>query len=249
MAPQSKIQNPKSKIGADTLLSKQPPLIRWMFSSIAGRYDFLNHLLSFGLDLWWRAKTVQWSGAGQGDRILDLCCGTGDLALAFRRRGRGGEVVGADFARPMLALARRKGGSGAARWVQADALMLPFRDESFDVTAVAFGVRNFGSLPRGLAEICRVVRRGGKVVVLEFSRPSLPVFRGLYGMYIGRILPRIAGVFFRGRIGAYEYLPRSIVGFVDAEELAEAMRRAGLAGVVVHRLTLGIVSVCTGIKT
>ncbi|NOZ22471.1 MAG: class I SAM-dependent methyltransferase, partial [Planctomycetes bacterium] len=138
--------NRQPRIAASALLSKQPSLIRRMFSAIAGRYDFLNHLLSFGLDRRWRAKTVRCK-AKPGDRILDLCCGTGDLAGAFKRHIGDCQIVGADFVRPMLAIAVQKSHGRTASWVQADALMLPFRDGQFDVAAVAFGVRNFSSLP------------------------------------------------------------------------------------------------------
>jgi len=187
-------------------------------------------------------------GAKPGDRILDLCCGTGDLADAFKRHVRDCRIVGADFARPMLAIADQKSHGRTACWVQADALMLPFRDGHFDIAAVAFGVRNFSSLSRGLAEMSRVVRGGGKAAILEFSRPSGPVFGRIYDFYIRRALPVIARAFFRGRIDAYEYLPRSIMGFLDEGGLAEEMRKCGLTDTDVHLLTLGIMCACIGTK-
>ncbi|NOZ22318.1 MAG: class I SAM-dependent methyltransferase, partial [Planctomycetes bacterium] len=131
---------------------------------------------------------------------------------------------------------------------QADALMLPFRDGQFDVAAVAFGVRNFSSLPLGLAEMGRVVRGGGGTVVLEFSRPSGPVFGRIHDFYIRRVLPLVARVFFRGRIDAYKYLPRSIMGFLDERELAEEMGKCGLTDMDVQRLTLGTVCAYIGTK-
>jgi len=191
---------------------------------------------------------VRLSGAKPGDCILDLCCGTGDLAGAFKQHVGNCEIVGADFARPMLAIADQKGHGRTASWVQADALMLPFRDEQFDVAGVAFGVRNFSSLPPGLAEMSRVIRKRGRATVLEFSRPSGPVFGRIYDFYIRRVLPVTARIFFRGRMDAYEYLPLSIMGFLAEEGVAEEMGKCGLTDVDVHRLTLGAVCVYIGTK-
>ena len=222
-----------------------------MFGRIAPRYDLLNRLLSLSLDRSWRRRAARELNAAEGERILDLCCGTGDLAIEIARGGRAGLVVGCDFSHPMLVragskLRRRKPG---ARWAlaEADGLRLPFAPETFEGAGVAFGVRNFQDLDLGLREILRVLRPGGRLVVLEFSRPRSGAFARLYGVYLNRILPRLGdGV--SGNRGPYGYLARTIGGFPDAASLAGRIREAGFAAVGWLPLTGGIVAVHTARK-
>jgi len=227
--------------------------VREMFSRIAPRYDLLNHLLSFQLDRAWRARAVRRLRArlsGPGLRIVDLCCGSGDLTLALAAAAHPAAlVIGGDFARPMLAEARRKiGRRGAAvELIEADALGLPFRDGSVDVVTIAFGLRNLADYGRGLAEMLRVLRPGGLALLLEFSKPPNPLFARLYGFYAGRILPAVGG-WISGCREAYAYLPASVNRFPGAAELAELMRRVGFAEVCFERLSGGIVALHTGLK-
>jgi len=203
--------------------------VREMFSSIAPRYDVANIVLSFGLDRLWRRAAVRESGAGAGARVLDCATGTGDLALAFRRAvGATGTVVGTDFCEPMLAPARQKAhraGLGDVRFEVADVLALPFPEASFDVASIAFGIRNVDDPVRGLREMARVVRPGGRVVVLEFGQPE-GAFGALYRLYSRVLMPRIGGLL-TGNRSAYEYLPRTAAAFPAGEQFLELMDRSG----------------------
>lgn len=227
--------------------------VREMFSRIAPRYDLLNHLLSFHLDRTWRARTVRRVRARlavPGVRVLDLCCGSGDLTLALAAAAHPASlVIGSDFARPMLDAARRKGARRRAGIVllEADALALPFKDGSIDVLTVAFGFRNLTSYERGLAEMLRVLRPGGLAALLEFSQPPSPFFARAYGFYANRILPAIGGLI-SGAPEAYSYLPASVNRFPEAPELAEMMRQAGFLEVRFERMSRGIVALHTGVK-
>ena len=170
--------------------------VRRMFSEIAGRYDFLNHLLSLGVDHYWRWRTVRRVPPTSTAPILDLCTGTGDLALAYLRAGGGKTpVVGADFCHEMLvvgeAKARRAGANGQLNFLEADAQRLPLPDDHFQIVCVAFGLRNITDTDRGLREMARVCRPGGRVAVLEFSQPGWQPFRAIYGWYFRNVLPRI----------------------------------------------------------
>jgi demethylmenaquinone methyltransferase/2-methoxy-6-polyprenyl-1,4-benzoquinol methylase len=234
-------------------VDKSADRIRDMFGQIAGRYDFLNHLLSAGIDRRWRRKTVRLA-APQGDApILDVCTGTGDLALAYWRAAKGRvRVVGADFCHPMLAIAREKcqrvGAAGQVELVEADAVRLPFPSDRFQVVCVAFGLRNVSDTDRGLAEMVRVCRPGGRVAVLEFSLPRGRLLGSLYGWYFHRLLPRIGQAVARNRLEAYNYLPASVGEFPQAEALCRRMESAGLRDVVCHRLTFGVASLYVGLK-
>jgi demethylmenaquinone methyltransferase/2-methoxy-6-polyprenyl-1,4-benzoquinol methylase len=215
-----------------------------MFGQIAPRYDFLNHLLSFSLDHVWRRRTAERFRhvlARPEARVLDLCCGTGDLAIALDRgraavaRNSGGSrfpVIGVDFARPMLERAdgkvRRRG--HAAAFIAGDALKLPFNEATFDLVATAFGFRNLANYRQGLAEIARVLKRGGEAGILEFSEPESGVMAGLFRFYFRRIVPRIGGAI-SGSGEAYSYLPGSVAKFPSPTELAALMREAGFAEV------------------
>jgi demethylmenaquinone methyltransferase/2-methoxy-6-polyprenyl-1,4-benzoquinol methylase len=224
--------------------------VRGMFARVARRYDLANHVLSFNMDRLWRARTVRRVGpilARPDARILDICCGTGDLLLALDRQCRT-PVLGSDFCHPMLVAAREKVARRGARagLFEADALRLPLRDASLDLITVAFGFRNLANYRAGLAEMRRVLRPGGMAAILEFSQPPNPVFAALYHFYSRRVLPLIGGAL-SGSRDAYTYLPESVRKFPSAEELAEEMRRAGFEEVRYERLTGGIVALHLGV--
>jgi demethylmenaquinone methyltransferase/2-methoxy-6-polyprenyl-1,4-benzoquinol methylase len=221
-----------------------------MFAGIARRYDFLNHFLSMGTDIYWRKRVLRRMSAltrdGEG-RILDLCCGTGDLALELARHW---EVVGCDFCHPMLVLAgqkiRRAGdGRRSVLLVEGDALHLPFADASFRAVTVAFGVRNFADIARGLREILRVLEPGGVLGVLEFSHPVAPVFRSVFRFYFQRILPRL-GRWISGDAFAYTYLPASVGDFPKADELRRVMQDGGFVETSFERYTGGVAAFHVG---
>ena len=219
--------------------------VRGMFARVARRYDLANHLLSFNIDRLWRARTVRRVRPileRPGARVLDICCGTGDLTLALARECRA-SVLGSDFCHPMLVAAR---GKGAACLFEADALRLPLRDASLDLVTVAFGFRNLANYGAGLAEMCRVLRPGGMAAILEFSQPPNPVFASLYHFYSRRILPLIGGAL-SGSRDAYTYLPESVRKFPSAEALAEQMRLAGFSEVRYERFTGGIATLHLGV--
>jgi demethylmenaquinone methyltransferase/2-methoxy-6-polyprenyl-1,4-benzoquinol methylase len=206
-----------------------PQTVRAMFGSIAGRYDRANTVLSGGIHHLWRRKLVAWSGVRAGDRVLDCATGTGDLAIAFARAaGPTGEVIGTDFSAEMLVpapeKARRRGVS--VRFEQADVTALPYGDASFDVSSIAFGIRNVADRLAGLREMARVVKPGGRVMVLEFGQPTAPLLRPLFGVYSRKVLPWIGGVV-TGNRAAYDYLDRSAGAFPCGEAFAAIMRETG----------------------
>ncbi|MCP4093997.1 MAG: bifunctional demethylmenaquinone methyltransferase/2-methoxy-6-polyprenyl-1,4-benzoquinol methylase UbiE [Planctomycetes bacterium] len=202
--------------------------IQAMFGEIAPRYDFLNRLLSFGIDRAWRRRTIATLNLPQGSEVLDLCCGTGDLALAFADSGAA--VCGADFTLPMLQAALRKGHKQeqTVRWLQADAQALPFADNSFDAVTIAFGIRNVEDPQRGLRECRRVLRPGGRLAILEFFPIPNPIWRGMFRFYFLHVLPLIAKVVRAGRTGAYRYLPESVDNFATPEEFRQWMEETGM---------------------
>lgn len=225
--------------------------VRDMFGRVAPRYDLLNHLLSFNLDKRWRARTVDRVEAQltrPGARVLDLCCGTGDLLLAMEER-RGSPILGSDFCHPMLVEAQRKLVEGRLRspLFEADALSLPLAENSIDLITVAFGFRNFANYEAGLRELLRVLKPGGVLAILEFSQPSNRVFGALYNFFSTRVLPRVGGMV-SGSPDAYQYLPESIRKFPGAEVLAEAMRSNGFSKVEFERMTGGAVALHLGWK-
>jgi demethylmenaquinone methyltransferase/2-methoxy-6-polyprenyl-1,4-benzoquinol methylase len=215
--------------------------VRAMFDAIAPTYERVNRTLSAGRDAYWRRRAVELARVGPRDRVLDLACGTGDFARAFAL-ARPARVVGCDFSENMLSLAARRG-RHAIHWCRADALALPFTDASFDVVSCAFGVRNFDSLAAGLREAARVLSPGGRIVILEFSRPASRVAGALYLVYLHRVLPRLAAWISGDRSGAYRYLPQSVSSFVDTRGMSEALAAANLARVDATPLTIGIVTV------
>jgi demethylmenaquinone methyltransferase/2-methoxy-6-polyprenyl-1,4-benzoquinol methylase len=233
-------------------IDKSPRRIRQMFGEIARRYDLLNDLLSAGMDRWWRRRTVRLAPPDGEGSVLDVCTGTADLALAYWRAGGGRlRVVGADFCRPMLAIGREKccrAGAAGLTLVEADAQQLPFADNVFQVVSVAFGLRNLSDLDRGLREMARVCRPGGRVAVLDFGLPRGRLLRKLYGWYFRRLLPWIGQTLARNRQGAYNYLPASVGEFPQREALVARMKEAGLREVRYHPLTWGIAGLYVGIK-
>lgn len=215
-----------------------------LFRRVAPRYDFLNRLLSFRRDVGWRRFAARHSGLAAGDRALDVATGTGDLAFDLARvTGPSGHVVGVDFSVDMLDIARMKadqnGMAPLCTFVHGNALELPFDDDSFNAATIAFGLRNVVDRERCLQEMRRVVRPGGRVLVLEFSQPQWPVFRQLYLFYFQRLLPLI-GRIVQGDADTYQYLPDTVLKFPDQETLAATMRSLGFNNVRYHNLTGGI---------
>ena len=223
--------------------------VRAMFDEIAPRYDLLNHLLSMNIDKRWRARVVrELEGvlAREGARALDLCCGTGDLSLALRSAYPPAEIVGLDFSGRMLARAAGKAAPGGPLpLVQGDATTVPFPDASFDAVTIAFGLRNLSSVEAGLEEIRRLLRPGGRAVVLEFSKPVLPLFREAFNFYFANVLPRIGGAV-SGSMGAYSYLPASVKVFPDQRRLAAMMEGAGFSAVRYRNFSGGIAAAHVG---
>jgi demethylmenaquinone methyltransferase / 2-methoxy-6-polyprenyl-1,4-benzoquinol methylase len=219
-----------------------------MFNSIARRYDLLNHLLSGGIDVYWRRRALACVRQQRPRRILDLATGTADFALAAWSL-HPDCVVGVDAAVEMLRLGQlktaRSGRSEQQLLLAGDAEQLPLRHGSFDLVMGAFGVRNFGDIPAGLTEAWRVLRPGGELLVLDFSEPSMPLFRSLYRWYFTSVLPFVGGLI-SGDRGAYAYLPESVRTFPQGEAFAGLMRQAGFHQVRVTRLTLGICSIYYG---
>ena len=210
-----------------------------MFDRIAPVYDVMNRVMTAGLDGRWRRETAT-AAVSPGDRVLDLCCGTGDLALASARAG--GQVTGLDFSERMLERARRK--SGEIEWVQGDALALPFEDDSFDAATVGFGVRNLEDLDRGLAELARVLHPGGRLGVLEITRPQ-GLLSPFYSVWFGGVVPVLGKLLPGG--SAYTYLPASVKRFPGPEDLARFLREAGFSDVRYRLFAGGIVALHTGV--
>lgn len=225
--------------------------VRGMFGRIAPRYDLLNHLLSLNIDRYWRAHTaarVSHILKCPEARVLDLCCGTGDLMLSLARAGRA-RVFGSDFCHPMLAAASSKAREKhtPCGLFEADALVLPVADESLDLITIAFGFRNLANYSNGLRELARVLKPGGTLAILEFSQPPNPVLSRLYDFYSKSILPTLGG-WISGSRDAYTYLPESVRKFPSAERLADHMRETGFESVEFERLTAGVVALHLGVR-
>jgi demethylmenaquinone methyltransferase / 2-methoxy-6-polyprenyl-1,4-benzoquinol methylase len=236
-----------------SLVDKREARIRRMFAAIAPSYDLLNHLLSLNIDRLWRRRTTRLVAPRGTGPILDLCTGTGDLALAYDRAAGGKlPIIGADFCHPMLvravAKAERPRVSRQVRFLEADAQRLPFPDDCFQIAAVAFGLRNVTNTDRGLAEMVRVTRPGGQVAILEFSQPQSSFLGRLYRFYFSHILPCVGQAISRSRDNAYHYLPASVLAFPDGEALAERLRRHGLVDVHFRPFTFGIATLYVGTK-
>ena len=225
------------------------PEIRNMFARIVHRYDLLNHLLSFQIDRYWRMRAVRRAQVEESDRVLDVCAGTGDLAIALAKRAPRGSVVASDFCTEMLSRiapkAERKGLGGRIGVGTADCQRLPFEDASFDVVTVAFGIRNVADPGRGLDEMTRVLAPGGRLVILEFSYPESFVGRVLYGGY-RCVIPAIGKLFLGGDEEAYRYLNESVRDFASRVKLDRLLEERGLANVRRTTHTLGIAQIVSG---
>jgi demethylmenaquinone methyltransferase/2-methoxy-6-polyprenyl-1,4-benzoquinol methylase len=217
---------------------RNPEQVRLIFGRIARRYDLANHLLSGGLDFWWRRRASEIVRQWNPRRVLDLATGSGDLALTIARKLPRAEITGADFCREMLEVARTK---GLTNTIVADALRLPFPEASFDAVTVAFGLRNMAGWGAALAEMARVLDRGGHLLVLDFSMPSGP-WRALYRLYLHRYLPLVAGIV-TGEKEAYAYLGASIEKFPSGEEMCALLRTNGFRDTTAQPLSGGIVTI------
>jgi demethylmenaquinone methyltransferase / 2-methoxy-6-polyprenyl-1,4-benzoquinol methylase len=230
--------------------------VRQMFTSIAPRYDLLNHVLSFNVDrLWWRrtARTFRHILAHPNARVLDLCCGTGDMTFALCRAGSSTKIFGADFSHAMLLRALQKsrrssqnGRQSTPAWIEADALTLPFPNAHFDLVTSAFGFRNLADYDAGLREIARVLKPGGECGILDFGEPK-GVMGSLYRIYFKKVLPRI-GTMISGVRGPYAYLPASVERFPQPQEMQDRMRRAGFTEATWTPYTFGIAGLYRGRK-
>jgi demethylmenaquinone methyltransferase/2-methoxy-6-polyprenyl-1,4-benzoquinol methylase len=225
-------------------LDKSGAKVRAMFGGIAARYDFLNHLLSGNQDKRWRRRAVRLLSPRRGETILDLCCGTGDLGLEILKQQARCRVVGADFAVPMLHIAAQKStvdSDAKLRFVAADALCLPFADAHFNAATVGFGARNFQETARGIDELLRVLKPGGRLVILEFMRPTNPILVYGFGLFFKRILP-IIGRMISQHDAAYDYLPASVDGFYSRPEFEQLLRERGFTNIRSFDYTGGIAS-------
>ncbi|HEY2881024.1 MAG TPA: bifunctional demethylmenaquinone methyltransferase/2-methoxy-6-polyprenyl-1,4-benzoquinol methylase UbiE [Pirellulales bacterium] len=234
-------------------VDKSETRVRRMFGEIAPRYDLLNHVLSGGVDKYWRWKTVRRVPPRGNAPILDICTGTGDLALAYAKRlPPGANIVAADFCPEMLTIGREKASraqlDGRLTFIEADAQQLPLEDNRFQIVCVAFGLRNVTDTDRGLREMTRVCRPGGRVAVLEFSTPRRQPMRGIYRWYFRHILPKVGQMLARNNSAAYNYLPESVGEFPDGEALCQRMRAAGLSDVKYWPLTFGVATLYVGVK-
>jgi demethylmenaquinone methyltransferase/2-methoxy-6-polyprenyl-1,4-benzoquinol methylase len=212
-----------------------------MFNAIAPRYERTNTICSAGRDAYWRNRAVQLAAIRSDDDVLDIACGTGDFTRAFAR-AHPRSVTGCDFAHQMLIRAAQTPGP-SHQWVEADALRLPFHDATFSLVSCAFGVRNFVDLDGGLAEMYRVLKPGGRTVILEFARPKSLIMRTVYELYSSRIMPWAASRISGDQSGAYRYLPRSVVSFQGAEQMRDCMKKAGFDTFSATPLTFGVATV------
>jgi demethylmenaquinone methyltransferase/2-methoxy-6-polyprenyl-1,4-benzoquinol methylase len=232
-------------------LSDKGEKIQQMFGAIAPRYDFLNRLLSFGIDRRWRTKAVRLLKYREGSRILDVATGTGDVALEIAlRTPESVKITGADFCKEMVDLGAVKvAASPYANRIDlkvAPCEDLPFANDTFDSITIAFGIRNVVDRKLGLAEMWRVLRPGGRMIILEFSTPRSQLFRQLYYFYFRRLLPVVGGLF--SRYNAYKYLPDSVLEFPSHEDFSQMIGEAGFRNIHLHELTFGIATIYVGEK-
>lgn len=229
--------------------SKKEQIAR-MFDTISGRYDFMNHLLSLGIDIRWRRKAIRWLAPYQPKSILDVATGTGDFAIEALRLNPD-KIIGIDISRGMLEVGNRKiqkaGLQNKIELVYGDSEKLSFQENNFDAVIVAFGVRNFENLDTGLLEIIRVLKPGGKLAVIEFSKPKSFPFKQLYNFYFNFILPKIGKLFSRDK-SAYQYLPESVQAFPDGNDFIAILSNLGYKNVACNPLTFGISSLYTATK-
>lgn len=223
----------------------EEPQVEAMFDRIAGVYDLMNSVMTAGLHHRWRRRAVDLARVGPGASVLDVASGTGDLAIELAARvGSGGSVIGSDFSEQMLDRARVK--APQLEWVQANALALPYEDDCFEAVTVGFGARNFSDLEAGLAEMVRVTRPGGRVVVLEITTPTRPPLSTFFRLWFDRLVPLIGR--FAGDPDAYSYLPSSVRRFPDARTLAQRLSEAGLSDVTYMLTAGGIIAIHSGTK-
>jgi demethylmenaquinone methyltransferase/2-methoxy-6-polyprenyl-1,4-benzoquinol methylase len=233
-------------------MDKHRRMVHNVFSHIAERYDTMNTVLSLNLDQYWRRKTLEVAAPGSGEQWLDVCCGTGKLTLEIRRiLGTTGGVTGLDFNEAMLSVARRAESQAhlpcPIRWMEADAMDLPFPDETFDGVTIGFGLRNLPDYDRGIREMCRVLKPGGKWVCLELSHPVLPIFKQGHGLFVRHVVPRIGNLGHAAE-SDYQWLPESLRRFPGADDLAYRVSQAGLVDVRFKRLSGGIVAIHVGYR-
>jgi len=235
-------------------VDKSGDRVKKLFAEIAPRYDLLNHVLSLNIDTLWRSKTVRALKLNSIDPVLDVCTGTGDLALAIARKYRGVfPVIGSDFCLPMLERARSKQtttdpGDLNLSFIEADTEQLPFPDDQFQAVTVAFGIRNVSETRRGLGEMLRVCKPGGIVAILEFSRPTLLGLSQLYDAYFRWVLPRIGQSLSKNDQSAYNYLPASVREFPSGQAMIDLMESIGLKGVKQTPMTFGVATLYVGTK-
>jgi demethylmenaquinone methyltransferase/2-methoxy-6-polyprenyl-1,4-benzoquinol methylase len=215
--------------------------VKNIFDSIAGKYDFLNHLLSFGVDRYWRRKSLKLTKVDNESILLDIACGTGDVAIEASRQGVK-KIIGADFSHNMLELFKKKQSWIEGKVVQTVAEQMPFRDKSFTNISVAFGVRNFYDIKEGFKSFHRVLKVGGKATIIEFQMPENKIFRSLYKFYFKKILPLIGGIISKNKT-AYQYLPDSVEDFDEKISLVDLLKEVGFKSVEKYKLTFGIVQV------
>ncbi len=226
--------------------------VQQIFSSIAKRYDFLNSLLSLNLDRSWREFAVRLSVPSADSRVLDVCTGTGELAVAYAEEiGQHASILSTDFCFNMLAVGQEKFKKRDLSFfipIEADTLNLPFQDGAFDIVSVGFGIRNVSHLRKGLSEMIRVTAPSGRVVVLEFTQPVMPIVKHVYYFYFKKVLPLIGNLISKNRDDAYGYLPGSVMEFPDCYQLKAIMEECGLVNVNYYLRTFGIVAVHVGNK-
>ena len=215
--------------------------VKNIFDSISGKYDFLNHLLSFGVDKYWRKKALDLSKVGSESFLLDVACGTGDVAIEAYRKGVR-KIVGADFSRIMLGLFKKKSDWIDGKVVQTTAEQMPFYDNTFTNITVAFGVRNFYDIKEGFKSFYRVLKTNGKATIIEFQMPENKIFKALYKFYFKKILPLIGGIISKNKT-AYQYLPDSVEDFDEKISLIDLLKEVGFKSVTKHKLSFGIVQV------
>ena len=232
-------------------LNKKSDNVAAMFNSIAAKYDFLNHFLSLGIDKLWRRCLVKQLAKSNPRQVLDIATGTGDLAIQLAKHHKSVNITGVDISENMLSIGREKilkrKLEGRINLKQANSLSLPFADGEFDAAMVAFGVRNFEDLSKGITEVHRVLKDGGSLYVLEFSMPSRFPMRNLYRFYFRRVLPFVGGIV-SGSKSAYTYLPESVFAFPEKEKFVEIMANAGFKNCSYKRLTFGVASIYVGSK-
>lgn len=251
--PEASLWNERNLANPHTADDK-PERVRGMFAAIAGRYDLNNRLHSGWRDQAWRRYAVRTAQVRPGEVVLDVACGTGDLTQAFATRTDAARVIGLDFTREMLNLAERKRmraglHDGRILYIEGDAQRLPLDDASVDVVSIAFGIRNVRDPEVTVAEFARVLRPGGRLVILEFDRPRLAPVRWANRFYAGWLMPRTATLISRDRSGAYLYLPKSVDTFLTREQMVSLMTASGFSDVTVRNLTMGICACYRGVRT